>query len=380
MIVSEATYETSAPTISSQLATLKASGANVMFGVVLGKFTSQMIKGVAEINWKPDLFFVPTSASSISFLEPAGLDNAVGLISSSNQKDTLDAQWADDPGVKEYFAFMKQYMPNADLTNSNYAAGYHYANLMVKVLMACKDDLSRENIMKQAASLRDVPLPLLLPGITVSTDAEDYLPFQQLRLRRFDGKSWVGFDEILDDALAGRQGGQMTTIISGERQISYPEIHARIARAAAGFRAFGLGGGAPVGMMLRNDFAFFEVSGAAAALGSPVVPINWHLKAEEVAYILADSGAKILVCHADLLPQIRDGLPGRCAAPGGDDAAGNRRGVQRRARADEGPRRHDRLGPLARHPCAVARSSDRQRPMFYTSGTTGCPRACAASR
>jgi branched-chain amino acid transport system substrate-binding protein len=199
MIISEATYETSAPTISSQIATLKASGANVMFGVVLGKFTSQMIKGVAEINWKPELFFVPTSASSISFLEPAGLDNAVGLISSSNVKDTLDAQWANDPGVKEYFAFMKQYLPNADLTNSNYAAGYHYANLMVKVLMACKDDLSRENIMKQAASLREVPLPLLLPGITVSTDADDYLPFQQLRLRRFDGKSWIGFDEILDD-------------------------------------------------------------------------------------------------------------------------------------------------------------------------------------
>ena len=158
MIISEASYETSAPTISSQLATLKASGANVMFGVVLGKFTSQMIKGVAEINWKPDMLFVPTSASSISFLEPAGLDNAVGLISSSNQKDTLDAQWANDEGVKEYFAFMKQ-----------------------------------------AASLKEVPLPLLLPGITVSTDSEDYLPFQQLRLRRFDGKSWVAFGDILDD-------------------------------------------------------------------------------------------------------------------------------------------------------------------------------------
>ena len=102
MIVAEASYETSAPTISSQLATLKASGANVLFGVVLGKFTSQMIKGVAELNWKPDLFFVPTSASSISFLEPAGLENAVGLISSSNQKDTMDAQWANDAGVKEY--------------------------------------------------------------------------------------------------------------------------------------------------------------------------------------------------------------------------------------------------------------------------------------
>jgi branched-chain amino acid transport system substrate-binding protein len=199
MIVAEASYETSAPTISSQLATLKASGANVMFGVVLGKFTSQLIKGIAEINWKPDMLFVPTSASSISFLEPAGLDNAKGLISSSNQKDTLDAQWADDEGVKEYLAFMKQYLPSADLSNSNYAAGFQYATLMVKVLKACNGDFSRANIMKQAASLKEVSLPLLLPGITVSTDPEDYLPFQQLRLRRFDGRSWVAFGEILDD-------------------------------------------------------------------------------------------------------------------------------------------------------------------------------------
>ncbi|MGY4401964.1 ABC transporter substrate-binding protein [Bradyrhizobium sp. USDA 3315] len=199
MIVAEASYETSAPTISSQLATLKASGADVLFGVVLGKFTPQMIKGVAEIGWRPDLFFVPTSASSISFLEPAGLENAVGLISSSNQKDTMDAQWADDPAVKDYLAFMKQYLPNADLSNSNYSAGYHYATLLMAVLKACKNDFSRENIMRQAASLRDVPLPLLLPGMTVSTGPDDYLPFQQLRLRRFNGKSWISFGEILDD-------------------------------------------------------------------------------------------------------------------------------------------------------------------------------------
>jgi branched-chain amino acid transport system substrate-binding protein len=199
MIIAEATYETSAPTISSQLSTLKASGANVLFGVALGKFTSQMIKGVAEIGWKPELFFVPTSASSISFLEPAGLDNAGGLISSSNQKDTMDPQWASDPGVKEYFAFMKQYLPNADLSNSNYAAGYHYATLLMTVLRACKDDFSRENILRQAASLQDVKLPLLLPGISVSTGSDDYLPFQQLQLRRFNGKSWVPFGDILDD-------------------------------------------------------------------------------------------------------------------------------------------------------------------------------------
>jgi branched-chain amino acid transport system substrate-binding protein len=199
MIVLETSYETSAPTISSQLAALKASGANVLFGATLGKFTSQLIKGLAEIGWKPELTFVPTSSASISFLAPAGLENAVGLISSSNQKDTSDAQWTDDAGVKEFFAFMKKYMPNADLSNSNYAAGYHYASLLVNVLKACKDDFSRENVMRQAASLHQVQLPLLLPGITVSTGPDDYLPFQQLRLRRFDGKSWVGFGELLDD-------------------------------------------------------------------------------------------------------------------------------------------------------------------------------------
>ena len=199
MIISEASYEVTAPTINSQLATLKASGADVLFGVVLGKFTSQLVKGIAELGWKPDMTFLPTSAASISFLAPAGLENAVGMISSSNQKDVNDVQWANDPGVKEFFAFMKQYLPNADLNNSNYAAGYHYAQLMVAVLKACKNDFSSENIKLQAASLKDVQLPLLLPGITVTTGPDDYLPFQQLLLRRFDGKSWVGFGKVLDD-------------------------------------------------------------------------------------------------------------------------------------------------------------------------------------
>jgi branched-chain amino acid transport system substrate-binding protein len=199
MIVAEQTYESTAPTISSQLATLKASGANVLFGVTVGKFTSQLIKGIAELGWKPDLTFMPTSSASISFLAPAGLENAIGLISSSNQKDTSDVQWADDAGTREFFAFMKQHLPNADLGNSNYAAGYHYATLLVNLLRACNDDFSRENIMRQAASLHEVQLPLLLPGITVTTAEDDYLPFQQVRLRRFDGKSWIGFGELLDD-------------------------------------------------------------------------------------------------------------------------------------------------------------------------------------
>jgi branched-chain amino acid transport system substrate-binding protein len=199
IIVAEATYESTAPTISSQLATLKASGADVLFGVTLGKFTSQMIKGVAEISWKPDLLFVPTSASSISFLAPAGLENAVGLISSSNQKDINDPQWANDPDVMEFVIFMKKYLPAADLRNTNYATGYTNAVLLSQVLRSCGDDISRENVLRQAASLRNVSLPLLLPGVAVNTGPDDYLPFQQLWMRRFDGRSWVSFGDLLDD-------------------------------------------------------------------------------------------------------------------------------------------------------------------------------------
>jgi branched-chain amino acid transport system substrate-binding protein len=199
MIVAEANYETSAPTINSQLATLKSSGANVLLGVTLGKFTSQMIKGMAEIGWKPEVTYVPTSASSITFLEPAGLENAIGLVTSGYQKDIFDEQWTNDEDVKGYFAFMKQYMPSGDMHNTNYAAGYMYANLMLQVLKECGDDFSRDNILHQAASLRDVKIPLLLPGVSVSTGPDDYLPFQQLRLQRFNGKSWEGFGELLDD-------------------------------------------------------------------------------------------------------------------------------------------------------------------------------------
>jgi branched-chain amino acid transport system substrate-binding protein len=199
MIIAEANYETSAPTINSQLATLKDSGANILFAVTLGKFTSQMIKGVAELGWKPEVTYVPTSASSITFLEPGGLENAIGLVTSSYQKDIVDEQWAADDEVKGYVAFMKQYMSGSDMRNANYAAGYMYANLMLQVLKACGDDFSRDNIMRQATSLREVKVPLLLPGVTVSTGPDDYLPFQQLRLQRFNGKSWEGFGELLDD-------------------------------------------------------------------------------------------------------------------------------------------------------------------------------------
>lgn len=199
MIVAEQSYEPSSPSISSQLVALKASGADVLFTVTVGKFTAQAIRGIAEIGWKPAMTFVPTSASSIAILEPAGLDNATGLLSSSNQKDVNDPQWANEADVKEFFAFMKKHLPDADVRNSNYAAGYMYVSLLTHVLRACGDDLSRENVLRQAASMRDVKVPLLLPGITVNTGPDDYLPFQQVRMRRFDGKSWVGIGDLIDD-------------------------------------------------------------------------------------------------------------------------------------------------------------------------------------
>lgn len=199
MIVAESKYETSDPTISSQIAALKGSGANVVFAVTLGKFTSQMIKGVAELGWKPDAIYVPTSAGSITFLEPAGLENAVGLITASYYKDVLDSQWANDEDVKAYYAFMKESMPGSDVRNTNYTAAYLYASLLTRVLTACGNDFSRENVLRQATSLKGITLPLLLPGVTVSTGPDDYLPFQQLVLRRFDGKNWIRIGELIDD-------------------------------------------------------------------------------------------------------------------------------------------------------------------------------------
>jgi branched-chain amino acid transport system substrate-binding protein len=199
MIVAETNYESTAPTITSQIAIMKASGADVVFGATLGKFTTQLIKGLAEQNWKPDMFFLPTSAASITFFEPAGVENAVGILSSSFLKDVNEPQWAGDEDVKDYFKFMRDQMPGVDPRNVNYAGGYFFAMLAEHVLRACGDDISAKNIMAQASSLKGVRLPLMLPGITASTSASDYLPFQQLQLRRFDGKNWISFGEIMDD-------------------------------------------------------------------------------------------------------------------------------------------------------------------------------------
>ena len=199
MIVAEQTYELSAPTIGSQLASLKASGADAFFAVTLGRFGAQTIRGVAELGWRPGIFLVPYSSTGLAILEAAGLENAVGLVSSSFQKNVDDEQWTGDADVQDYFAFMKSYLPDSDARNSNYSYGYLQANLLATVLRNCGDDLTRDNVLRQATSLHGVSLPLLLPGVAVNTSPDDYLPFRQLRMQRFDGKRWVSFGVLLSD-------------------------------------------------------------------------------------------------------------------------------------------------------------------------------------
>jgi branched-chain amino acid transport system substrate-binding protein len=196
MIVAAATYEVTDPTIDSQLLALKASGADAFFSIALGKFASQAISRSHEIGWRPREFLVPTSSTSIKgILEPAGLDRAAGIVTSSTTKSVSDPQWADDPGMKDYLAFLKEYLPASDPNDTSMVTGYNSAIIIAHVLGACGDDLSRDSVLRKATSIRGLELPMLLPGIKVDTGPDDYLPYQTIRLQRFNGKSWELFGE-----------------------------------------------------------------------------------------------------------------------------------------------------------------------------------------
>jgi branched-chain amino acid transport system substrate-binding protein len=191
MIVAEASYEVTDPTVDSQLIALKDSGADVLFSFVTPKFAAMSIRKVYDLGWRP-LHFVPTNASSVeSVLKPAGVDRAVGLISAAFVKDPSDPDWKNDPATKDYVAFMQRYYPEADPLDTQNVVGYMSAEALTQVLRQCGDDLTRENVMRQAANLKDVELSMLLPGIRLNTSPTDYTPIKQMHLRRFDGKTWV---------------------------------------------------------------------------------------------------------------------------------------------------------------------------------------------
>lgn len=197
LIVAEAGYEVTEPTIDSQIVNLKHSGATVLMSFATTKFVSQSIKRVAQIGWTP-LHFVPSVASSIgTVISPAGFENAQGVVSATIIKDTADPRWKDDAGMKAYEAFLTKYMRDANKSDALLEYGYSTAQVIVQVLKQCGDDLTRENVMKQAASLRDVPSDVFIPGILVNTSATNFAPIQQSQLMRFKGERWENFGDLL---------------------------------------------------------------------------------------------------------------------------------------------------------------------------------------
>ena len=193
MIVSTASYEVTDPTIDSQIVTLKGSGADTFFNITTPKFAAQAIRKVDEVGWKPTHYLNQVSASVGSVLKPAGLDKAVGLISMLYVKEGSDPRWDNDPTMKDFKALIKKYAPEVSPDDGNATYGYASAQMMVQVLKQAGDNLTRENIMKQAASIKDFQVPMVLPGVLASTSPGDFALFQTMQLVKFDGKNWMDF-------------------------------------------------------------------------------------------------------------------------------------------------------------------------------------------
>jgi branched-chain amino acid transport system substrate-binding protein len=190
MIVKQLTYEVTDATVDSQMVELKSSGADVFFNITTPKFAAQAIKKAAEIGWKPQHYLNNVSNSVGAVMVPAGAENGVGILSVFYLKDPTDSQWANTPEFKEWLTFMQRYMPGADLKDLNYVFGYTLAQGTVQVLRQAGDNLTRENVMRQAANI-DMNLPMLLPGVNVKTGADDFYPIERGQLARWDGKTWV---------------------------------------------------------------------------------------------------------------------------------------------------------------------------------------------
>jgi ABC-type branched-subunit amino acid transport system substrate-binding protein len=197
--VREATYESTDASIDRQIVALKATGCHALIAATLPPLAVRAIRKVNDLGWKPMFFMNNVSASVPIVLQPAGLEGSVGLLSSAYAKDPLDPAFENDPAMKDWRAWMSKYLPGEDVRRPAFVNGYNSAAVMVQVLEQAGGDLSRENIMRQATSLRDLELPMLLPGIKVATSPTDYYPVQQLQLMRFDGKRWVRFGDLVYD-------------------------------------------------------------------------------------------------------------------------------------------------------------------------------------
>jgi branched-chain amino acid transport system substrate-binding protein len=195
-IVTGATYEVTDPTIDSQIVGLKASGADVFVIAATPKFAAQAIRKAYEIGWRPMTFLSSTAVWISTVMRPAGLEAGTGILSTAYVKDPDDPAWTDDAGVKGWRAFMTTYVPDGDLHDTNYVNAYNSAMTLEAVLKACGDDLSTENILKQAYAIHDLELPMLLPGIRVDTGPTDHVPVKQMQFMRFNGKTWERFGAL----------------------------------------------------------------------------------------------------------------------------------------------------------------------------------------
>jgi len=196
LIVSKLSYEVTDPTIDSQIVSLKGSGADTFFNITTPKFAAQAIRKSADIEWKPLHFLNNVSASVGSVLTPAGLDKSVGIITALYAKDPTDPQWANDKGYQDWLAWMNKYYPEGDKKDTFNVFGYNVAYTLVAALKQAGDNLTRENVMKQAASLKGLEVPMLLPGIKVDTSATDFYPIEQEQLAKFDGKVFELFGKV----------------------------------------------------------------------------------------------------------------------------------------------------------------------------------------
>jgi branched-chain amino acid transport system substrate-binding protein len=202
MITAEESYETSEPTIDNHIVKLKAAGADVFISITTPKFAAQAIKKLAEIDWKPMHIVSNVSSSVGGVMKPAGFENAQGILSAAYAKDGADPQWDNDPGMKKFFAFLEKYYPEGNKLDGSVVYGYGAAQTMVKVIEMCGDNLTRENVMKQAASLKDFAPDTLLPGVKINTSATDFAPIEQLQMQRFKGEKWDLFGDIINGDLS----------------------------------------------------------------------------------------------------------------------------------------------------------------------------------
>jgi branched-chain amino acid transport system substrate-binding protein len=200
-IIAEAPYDISDTTIDSQIVSLKASGADVLYDITTAKFAAQAIRKTAELQWKPMHVLNSVSSWVGSVLKPAGLDNAKGILSTAYFKDPTDATWKEDPDFRQWLGFMEKYYPEGDRTDGNTVYSYLLAQALVQVLKQCGDELTRANVMKQAGNLKDLEIGMLIPGIKVSTGPTDYHPIKQMQMQRFNGARWELFGSVLSGNL-----------------------------------------------------------------------------------------------------------------------------------------------------------------------------------